>query len=119
MTAVVAAALSMTLALVLYGAAFGLARSHYRIHISFAATAFILDLYATYLMETRQLVASEYSTALLGTHIGVSMLALIGFVLVALFGVLKKRNIHLKLLKWIFIPTWLASYVTGMILIFG
>lgn len=110
---------SMTLALVLYAAAFSLANKRHRTHIVLASIAFALDLYATYLMETKQLIASNYSALLLGSHVGVSMLALISFVLVALFGVLKKRQRHLTLLKWFFIPTWLASYLTGMILIFG
>jgi len=109
----------MTLALVLYGAAFGLAKTHHRVHIALASIAFVLDLYATYLMETQQLIAFNYSALLLGSHITVSLLALISFMLVAIFGILKSRQQHLRLLKWFFIPAWLASYITGMVLIFG
>lgn len=113
------AVISMTLALVLYAVAFNLARSRHKTHITLASIAFVLDLYATYLMETKQLIAVNYSGLLLGTHISVSLLALISFLAVAAFGIFKKRQYHLVMLKWIFIPAWLASYLSGMYLIFG
>ena len=116
---VAAAVVSMTLALVLYAVAFSLARIKHKTHITLASMGFILDLYATYLMETRQLIAVNFSRALLGFHITISLLALTSFMLVATLGVMKKRNEHLKLLKWFFIPSWLISYATGMVLIFG
>lgn len=119
MFALYSAVISMTLALFLYAIAFRLAGQHHKTHIGFAVMGFVLDLYATYLMETKQLIATNYSGLLLGTHISVSLLALLSFMLVAMFGLMKKKQHHLKLLKWLFIPAWLVSYVTGMILIFN
>lgn len=116
---VTVAVVSMTLALVLYAVAFYLAKGYRKTHITLAGIAFALDLYATYLMETKQLIAVNYSGLLLGSHISVSLLALLSFIAVAAFGIFKKRQYHLVLLKYVFIPTWLASYVSGMVLIFG
>lgn len=64
---VAVAVISMTLALVLYAAAFSLAKSRHKVHIALATLGFALDLYATYLMETKQLIAANYSHLLLGT----------------------------------------------------
>jgi len=99
------AVVSMTLALVLYSVAFYLARGYRKTHISLASIAFVLDLYATYLMETKQLIAANYSGLLLGIHISVSLLALLSFLAVAAFGLFKKRQYHLLLLRYFLIRT--------------
>jgi len=114
---VMIAVVSMTLALVLYVLAYVLAKNYRFWHIVAALVAFGLDLYATYLMETKQLVVVTTGKSFLYFHIAISMTALLTFIALAVFGSLRKRKPHVFIAKYIFFPIWLTSYLSGMYLI--
>jgi len=112
---VIVAVSSMTAALGLYVAAYLLAPHKH--HIFVACIAFSLDLYATYLMETQQIVAISGGRGFLIFHIIVSMSALLAFIALAIVGSLKKRKPHVFIAKYVFFPIWITSYISGIYLI--
>jgi len=114
---VLIAVVSMTLALVLYIAAYLLATKHRIWHIAAACTAFGLDLYATYLMETKQIIVVTSGRSFLYFHIIVSVVALLAFIALATVGTLRERKPHIFIAKYLFFPIWITSYFSGMFLI--
>ncbi|PIP73073.1 MAG: hypothetical protein COW88_03125 [Candidatus Lloydbacteria bacterium CG22_combo_CG10-13_8_21_14_all_47_15] len=107
----------MTGALICYLAAMFLAPKTQK-HWVCAVTGFALDMYATYLMETygREFV-SNFSHTILYLHTALAATAIILFLTIAFLGV-KRHSKHPMLAKYIFLPVWLASYISGIILIY-
>lgn len=110
----------MTLALGLYVLAFYLSKRFWKLHIFSAITGFLLDMYATYLMETmrieKELTFSEDSLILM-FHTTIAVIAIFAFLLQAGLGIAKKKRIHVITAKYFFLPVWVVAYGSGLYLL--
>ena len=87
------------------------------VHISFALFGFVLDMWATMLMESLRSESWEVYPPLLASHTVVSLLAILTFLSMFLLGIKKKIKTHRKVVWWAFMPSWLLAYATGMALV--
>lgn len=113
----------MSIAMVFYLLAFLSAKKYQKAHIFFAASGFIFDLYATYLMEimniwTKTELAFKINYLfILYLHASIATLAILAFLLQAALGISKKRKAHIFWAKYIFLPLWIAAYASGLYLL--
>ena len=113
----------MSVALVLYFLAYFTARRVWALHIAAAVSALSLDLYATYLMEVmrieRGLVFGMYPF-FLKLHTVIAVVALLMFAGQATLGILtwrgmvRGKQLHMFSARYIFLPTWVTAYASGM-----
>lgn len=107
----------MTGAFVSYLAALFLAPKTKK-HIICAVIGFSLDMYATYLMETYgRAFVSDFSKMLLYTHTALAGLAILLFLTIASLGA-RRNPKHPVLARFLFLPVWVASYLSGLFLIY-
>lgn len=111
----------MTTAMLFYVLAFITARKRLiALHIVLALFGFALDLYATYLMETISAslgLTFRFYPPVLKFHTIVSIIALVAFLLQMTLGIMRKKTQHVWSAKFIFFPTWIAAYFSGIYLI--
>lgn len=114
----------MTIALILYGTGIvlGMNQRKWRIprwtHLSVAFSGFYLDMWATWKMEQLRHEGWESyanNLFLLG-HTIVSTLAIIFFLTIVFFGVRKRIKFHRVTIFYFFVPSWLISYSSGILL---
>lgn len=111
----------MTAALLLYFLAYFLAKKMPRGHIVIAFLGFGLDLYATYAMEMYReasgLMFSHY-TLTVKLHTIVAVIALLLFLVQAIFGFMGNKKAHVFFAKYFFLPVWTVAFLSGLYLIF-
>jgi len=113
----------MTLALVFYGTAIYLGRNQKRlqlrkrVHISLALTGFILDMIATWKMEMLSTSAGDADWNILLPHTVISTIAILAFLVMLALGYTNRIAIHRVVVYYIFIPSWLLAYGSGIFLI--
>lgn len=111
----------MSIALSFYLLAFFSAENYKKMHIFFAASGFLLDLYATYLMETMYIwtgfVPKTHYQFVLHSHAAISILAIAAFLVQMTLGIYGKRMAHIFSAQYIFLPIWIAAYVSGLYLL--
>lgn len=119
----------MTLAIVCYFSAYYYGRRNWKLHLSLAVTGFALDIAATFVMVN--IVRGSFSQGLstwLWVHIILSGLAILLFFLQAWlgYGILKEKEVpknyfarlnHRQCARMVFLPTWIASAMTGILMI--
>lgn len=109
----------MSAALGFYLLAFFSAKTRRKTHIFFAVCGFIFDLYATYLMHIGTEIALKNNFQfILHSHISFALLAIIAFLVQAALGIWKKKEAHIFSAKYVFLPLWIATYVSGLYLLF-
>lgn len=116
----------MTLAMLFYGVAILFGKKHRDwgfprwVHISAGCTGFVLDMWATWKMESLRATGWAYTSSdlLLISHTIVSTVAIIFFLSMVGLGYKGKIRVHRKVAWFAFVPTWLASYTSGIALIF-
>ena len=113
--------LYMSIALGFYLLAFFSAKTYRKTHIFFAISGFLLDLYATYLMETlrvwTELTLKIHYIFIFHLHVSIAMLAILTFLLQMILGIYKKRKAHIFSAKYFFLPIWIAAYISGLYLL--
>lgn len=115
----------MTLALLCYGIAVVFGRKHRQwgfprwFHFSAGFSGFTLDMWATWKMETLRTDgwAGQSSDLLLWGHTLVSTLAILFFLYMVTLGWRRRIRVHRFMAWYIFVPTWLVSYSSGIALI--
>ena len=107
----------MTLAFGFYCAALVYSRKNTKIHIAFAICGFALDMFATYIMEAYgRMFVTNFSSILLYTHTAFAIVAMFLFLTIAYLGA-RRHPKHPYIARFIFLPTWIISYVLGVALI--
>ncbi|MEK7599052.1 MAG: hypothetical protein AAB474_01180 [Patescibacteria group bacterium] len=115
--------LYMSVALGFYLLAFFSAKTFRKTHIFLAVSGLFLDLYATYLMETIPADLTElvylksHFQFILEFHTAIAILAIAAFLVQMALGVCKKRKAHIFSAKFIFLPIWIAAYLSGLYLL--
>ncbi|MAG12667.1 hypothetical protein CL630_02525 [bacterium] len=107
--------LCIAVALVLYFLAFFIARKRgkwWYFHIWVAVVAFVLDAYGTYVMWT---MAADVKWDF---HTISSIVALALFSIQAGLGIFRRKKLHVLFAKWIFLPTWVVSFLSGFVYLF-
>ncbi|MEK7595997.1 MAG: hypothetical protein AAB564_00380 [Patescibacteria group bacterium] len=111
----------MSTALSFYLLAFFSAETYRKTHIFFAAGGFLLDLYATYLMETKYIwtgfIPKTNYQFILHSHTVISILAIAAFLAQMTLGMCRKKEAHIFSAKYIFMPIWIAAYASGLYLL--
>ncbi|OHB21631.1 MAG: hypothetical protein A2939_05785 [Parcubacteria group bacterium RIFCSPLOWO2_01_FULL_48_18] len=113
----------MTVALILYFFAFGIARKYWILHVIAALVGFGLDLYATYLMTVIEMGPSSWK---LITHTGFSVVAIAWFFVQGGLGLVARtassistrkraRQLHVRCAKW-FLAIWIIAFFSGALL---
>ncbi len=101
--------LLVTIAFILYVVSFIIANRNVQTHIKIAVVAFILDIYATFIMFT---ISEKID---FNIHTILSLVAIGLFCIQAFLGLLKLKEIHIIFAKWIFLPVWVLSFFSGFI----
>jgi len=108
----------MTIALAIYFLGYYIARNgakYWYLHIPVVFVAFIMDMYATYLMF---LVDSDLTGWIVITHTSLTLIAISLFLVQATLGLLRKRKYHIMFAQRVFLPMWVISYSSGFLFIF-
>lgn len=116
----------MTLALLFYAVGIILGKKHRQwglprwCHISAGCIGFVLDMWATWKMEALRVTGWQYANndMLLMGHTIVSTVAILFFLSMVGLGYKGKIAVHRKVVWFAFVPSWLASYTSGIALIF-
>ena len=105
----------MTVALVLYFLAYWVARKAGRFwwaHILVALVAFALDAWGTYLMWAMDLRLTGWVVTV---HTALTLTAIALFFVQASLGALRRRQQHIFFAKWVFLPAWVLSFLSGFL----
>lgn len=111
----------MTTAMLFYSIAFWTGSKRYKAtHIVLASSGFALDLYATYLMETIRITSGLKFTIfppVLKFHTIISIVAIAAFLLQMFLGIYHKPKWHVWSAKYLFLPSWVIAYLSGIYII--
>ncbi|MDH5692461.1 MAG: hypothetical protein OEZ47_05095 [Gammaproteobacteria bacterium] len=115
----------MTIALVFYATAIVLGKKHRKwgvprwCHISAGVTGFVLDMWATWMMEQLRdhSTSNFFDNWFLVGHTVVSTLAIVLFLGMITLGLTRKINIHRFVAWYAFVPVWFLSYTSGIALV--
>lgn len=105
----------ITVALLFYFLAYFIARSRKYplfVHVAFAATGFLFDMYATYLMSN---VDQSNPSTVVTIHTTLTLIAIALFGVQATLGILHKREAHIWFAQKVFLPMWIISYLSGFL----
>ena len=109
--------LCMTIAYGFYSAALVYSKRNTKIHIALAICGFALDMFATYIMEAHgRILVKNFSSILLYTHTTFAIAAMLLFLTTAYLGARRQQS-HQYIARFVFLPTWLISYILGVALI--
>ncbi len=113
----------MTIAIILYFAAFYIAKKRWGLwwtHIPVAVVAFFFDAYGTYLMwEIGVWDGMIDIFTIQFVHTSLSVVALALFFAQAGLGMARKPRAHRWFAVKIFLPTWVIAYMSGFLMIFA
>lgn len=115
----------MFLALLLYLAAYPLARrGYFRLHITAVLTGFMLDMYGTYEMTVLRAegFSLSVSSELLLFHTAFSVAAIGIFLVMLTLGFLVytgrvTKIVHSKIARYAFLPIWTVALVSDMVIL--
>lgn len=115
----------MTAALGLYslGIFLGLKQREWKlprpVHFGCGFSGFFLDMWATWKMEALRHAGWEVygNDYLLLGHTIISTLAIVFFLTIAYFGIRRKIRYHRITIFYYFVPSWLLSYSSGILLV--
>ena len=105
----------MTVALLLYFVAYFVARHagrYWWAHIIVACVAFAMDAWGTYIMWKMDLPLTGWVPI---THTVLTLTAIALFFVQAGLGALRMREKHILFAKWIFLPAWVISFMSGFL----
>ena len=105
----------MTVALVLYFVAYWVARKagrYWWAHIVVALVAFGMDAWGTYIMWRMDLPLSGWVPIV---HTTLTLIAIALFFVQAGLGALRRRQAHILFAKWVFLPAWVISFMSGFL----
>ena len=105
----------MTIAMLLYIAAYFIAiygGGYWVYHILIAIIAFVMDMYATFLMVTMPVIDSTWVITL---HMTLTLIAISLFFVQAYLGLMRNRKYHIIFAKRVFLPVWVVSYLSGFL----
>lgn len=122
----------MTVAFMLYLGAFFLARKRWNTHVILATLGFVADMYATYLMSFSSIGGNMNLPLSVEVHTLLAAAAISAFCFLAAFGLQTLRykkefewysyrlwkNWHIKWAKFVFLPIWILTYLSGFALVF-
>ena len=105
----------ITVAMVMYFMAYFIAKSNtsgWWTHIPVAIAAFILDMYATFLMWEGDFTNASWVVIV---HTGLTLIAIALFFVQGYLGIMRKREAHIFFAKRVFLPAWVISYSSGFL----